>query len=135
MKDDKRRARLAALFGMAPPTQEELNEAVDKSREAEAALAYYNEPSRFKEVTCKQCGLRFAVNRGSVAYCSDSCRRKMLADIGIEWDPNKTPEERWKPGVEPFIVTPQALQAIQVRQAYQVLVDAGLVPELESSGV
>ena len=114
MKDEKKKERLAELFGLAlpeapkPPTPDD--EAA--SRAADATLVYFQTPEFFREVDCKRCGHKFAVNMASVAYCSDDCRKHSLADIGIEWDPTKKPQERWGRHV-PLVVPPQALELVQ----------------------
>lgn len=113
MKDDKKRARLAELFGIEEhlPTEPEpsvTEKQETTSREAEAVIAYVHRPHEFKRVACKWCESVFAVNRANVAYCRDECRIKYLASIGIKWDPSKPQEERWD-YVEPLTVPPQAL--------------------------
>lgn len=114
MGPDKKRERMAALFGIDIPTPEQLKRKDDRSREAEAVLAYYAvKPGTFIERTCKHCSKMFAVNRGSVAYCSDECRTSALAAIGIVWDPTKSIEERWSPGAEPLTVTPRVLEVMK----------------------
>lgn len=122
MKSEKRKSRLAELLGIdgppPPPTKEELIARGTISREAEAVLAYASGEIKFVQRECKQCGFVFAVNRTSIAYCSDTCRQHaMLSDWKIVWDPNsRSPEERWSAqagGAEPLIVPPSALPLIQ----------------------
>lgn len=114
MKDEKKKERLAALFGLelpeapAPPTPDDEM----ASRSADATLIYFETPEYFREVECKRCGHKFAVNMASVAYCSDDCRKKSLADIGIEWDSSKPPAMRWGRHI-PLVVPPQALALVQ----------------------
>jgi len=99
-KEERNRNKLAELFGLqehlpteATPTQQ--IQTNNKSREAEAVLAYVDEPKKFKQRPCKNCESVFAADRGNVAYCSDDCRKHALAQIGIIWDPDKDPRERW----------------------------------------
>lgn len=119
MKESIKQARLAALLGLeAPkePTRTEREHAIQVSREAEAVIMYATTPQGFKERDCKTCGHRFAVNRASIAFCSDLCRREHLGSLGIDWDPNRTPEDRWNfrtGGLEPLVVPPAALTLVQ----------------------
>lgn len=103
MKEEKKRARaadkLAELFGLQEHLPTELPSPTiisnNKSREAEAVLAYMDSHKRFAQRPCKWCESTFASDRGNVAYCSDLCRQKALAELGILWNPNKDPRERW----------------------------------------
>lgn len=100
MKEDKRRERLAALFGLeehlpTEPTPDVVIEKQTTSREAEAVAAYIAHPQKFTRKKCKECNEDFASDRGNVAYCSDNCRKNFLASIGIVWDPKKPPSQRW----------------------------------------
>lgn len=111
MKDDKRKERLAALLGLelpAEPTPEEIEAKNLVSREAEAVLAYVENPSGFRERECNNCGRVFAVNLGHVAFCSDHCRQVALESKGIRWDPTKKAEARWG-GTVPLVVPAEAI--------------------------
>lgn len=114
MKDEKKKERLAALLGLALPEQPKEPTVDDQlaSREADATLIYFETPENFRELECKRCGHMFAVNMASVAYCSDHCRQATLADIGIEWDMAKSPNERWGRHI-PLVVPPAALTLIE----------------------
>lgn len=94
--------------------------------EAEAVLLFLEKPARFAFKPCKRCNEMFGTNYRSVAYCSDNCRKKSLAKIGIRWDPTKSPEERWA-GEAPVILPPPVVKFLR---------DAFDLPELtiESSG-
>lgn len=119
MKAETKKAKLAELLGIEIPTEGKRTEQQTASREAEAVLAYYEDSSTFAEKMCKYCEQVFAVNRGCVAYCSDKCRTKALADIGIDWDSAKPVEERWalyqgsKQTAEPLTVPPSALAVLK----------------------
>lgn len=120
MKDDARKRKLAALFGMdvpKPPTKQQIIDKDSISREAEAALAYADDPKRMIQRECKQCGLVFAVNRSCIAYCSDVCRQHALSAMGIDWNPkSRTPEDRWSAqtgGREPLTVPPKVLELLK----------------------
>jgi len=100
MKEDTKRAKLAALLGLeehlpTEPTPDQAIEQQTASREAEATAAYIAQPQRFIRKKCKECEAEFASDRGNVAYCNDNCRKNWLARIGIIWDPKKPPSQRW----------------------------------------
>lgn len=102
MKEETRRAKLAAMFGLeehlpTEPTPDAKIEQQTASREAEAVAAYIAQPQRFTRKICKleSCQKEFASDRGNVAFCCDTCRKEWLAAIGIVWDPKKPPSERW----------------------------------------
>lgn len=121
MKEETRLKRLqakaAAAFGVVLPpavepiTDQQLKANQDVSREAEAVIAYINDPRKFIQKECDSCGGTFAVNRGNVARCSDDCRTRWLARRGIIWDPNKDPSERWD-FREPLVILPQVLSPL-----------------------
>lgn len=111
MKEETKRAKLAAMFGLEIPTEpspDVKQEIQTTSRDAEAVMAYVHRPQEFKRVACKWCESVFAVDRANVAYCRDECRKKALAEIGIIWDPRKPQEERWDYR-EPLTVRSEAL--------------------------
>lgn len=86
----------------------DLNQQDAARREADSVVLYVENPALFRETDCRQCGRHFATNYGSVAMCSDKCRRDWLRNIGIEWNPNKSQDERWA-GRIPLVVPPDAL--------------------------
>lgn len=162
-KEERNRQKLAELFGMqehlpTEPTPSQNIVADNKSREAEAVAAYLEKPKEFTKRTCKwsECGEIFAANRGNVAYCSDTCRQKFLASMGIIWDPTKDPRERWDYKVvmtdtgemqlsektrEPLTVPPPALVVadlaleFQAQQDIAVGQDAPAVSDVPSAPV
>lgn len=90
------------------------------SREAESLIQFISAPQSFARITCRSCGQDFLVNRANVALCSDKCRANELAELGIEWDWSKAPEQRWyvssqngKLTNEPLVVMPPALRALE----------------------
>lgn len=78
-------------------------------READAAILFIENRNVFREVHCKQCSRLFAVDYQSVAMCSDNCRIEFLRNLGIEWNPLKTQNERWA-GRIPLTVPPAAIE-------------------------
>ena len=141
MREHKKRERLAALLGLDTPTKAcgppRRVAQENRSREAEAVIQFVEAPRTFAVVRCKHCGLEFLVNRGNVAMCSDSCRAKSLAEIGIEWDWSKSPEERWyvasvlsKTTNEPLIVPPKALIALrEVLRVWEPIAESSSLDE------
>lgn len=118
MSDEIKKKRLAELLGMELPVEapklskEQIKSAQDISREAEAVLFYIFDSRKFIQRECTNCGYTFAVNRGNVGYCSDTCREHALAKIGISWDHNKDQDERWD-FREPLEVPPQVLKHLE----------------------
>lgn len=91
----RNQAKLAQLLGIQVPDGPVIT-SEDASREAEAVLAYYDDPTKFIVKKCKQCGEAFRVNRSNVAYCMDACRARALKAIGLTWDPTRTAADRWR---------------------------------------
>lgn len=108
MKEDTKRAKLAALLGIPVEEIRPTASAETARREADATILFLENPKGFRQATCKQCSRQFATNYGSVAMCSDQCRIQWLRNIGIEWDRTKKQEERWG-RVVPLTVPPDAL--------------------------
>jgi len=109
---DKERAKLAALLGIDAPAPVNTQEQETVSREAEATLAYMEDPKHFIRKTCKMCNRTFAHTRGAVAFCSDTCRAEGLALIGIQWNWLRPPDQRWRHMPEPLVVPPEAITVI-----------------------
>jgi hypothetical protein len=82
--------------------------------EAEAVLLALEKPARFEYKICKreECKEPFGTNYRAVAYCSDNCRAKELAKIGIHWNPSKPPELRWG-GEPPLIIPPSVVKLLR----------------------
>jgi len=104
MKREKKHARsrnkLAELLGIDAPEEKPTGPSArrvrnDASREAEAVLGYIRNPGSYDERACRRCKGLFMSDRANVALCSDTCRAAELADIGITWDWNKEPDQRW----------------------------------------
>lgn len=145
MREHKKREKLAALLGLDAPTKasgppRKVTQE-NRSREAEAVIQFVETPRAFAVVKCKNCKQEFLVNRANVALCSDSCRAKDLAKIGIEWDWSKNPSERWyvasvlsKITNEPLIVPPQALVALRevLTSVWEPISEASSLDEAES---
>lgn len=109
--------RLMAEEGFALKGKPE--DAQEQSRQAEAIAKFIRNPADFGEKTCGECRRMFLVNYPSVGYCSDICRKAHLRSKGIQWSPDKTPQERWAPADIPLTIPPDAL-AVLVSLASQV---------------
>lgn len=89
----------------------------DKMRQAQAVLYYFQfNGDGFKTKICKTCEQPFAYNYSSdgVGYCSITCTARALEKIGLQWDPRKPPEQRWRLCV-PAVVPPQVLSLMESR--------------------
>jgi len=82
------------------------------TREAEAVLLHLYHVKTLKQVTCQNCDEPFATNYAYMRHCSDECLRRTLDKMGLTWDPEKTPEERWQ-GQPPSVVTFKTLQVLK----------------------
>jgi hypothetical protein len=80
--------------------------------EAESTIYYVSVRGKgFTDKICKQCDEPFTTTYRAVNYCSELCRYKSLAEIGIAWNVNgKTDLERWG-GRIPKVLGPQAFKA------------------------
>lgn len=130
MSDEIRKQRLAEALGIeyVPPVADtpEVKEAKAlASREAEAVLLYTENPKKFVEKMCLECHRPFAVNRTSIGYCSDACRKVALEARGLIWNVSADdPKERWssgRAGPEPLTVPPVVLELLREPQADQVV--------------
>jgi hypothetical protein len=83
------------------------------SMDAEAVLLFLRKPAAFTFKVCKrtECGEAFGTDYHAVAYCSDRCRVKSLAAVGLQWDPTKSPEQRWG-GEPPLLLPPEAVSVL-----------------------
>lgn len=122
MRADKKALRalqkLADLTGESLESLQKLAAPTDtpetKSNHAEAVLAYAEAKGKGWETKiCKSCNEAFAaLPYPKVAYCTNTCRAKSLADIGILWRPNRTESERWD-RVIPLVVPAPALAILE----------------------
>jgi len=92
-----------------------LESSEDLIRQATAvANFYYSTEEEWYFKDCSYCGEEFFFSWTSkgVGYCTISCAKKALEKIGIKWDPNKSPTERWGRCI-PAVVPPQAVKLVQ----------------------
>src|SRR6266542_3443486 len=67
----------------------------ESQREAESVMALAAVQEKFCMKVCKWCERPFVTNYACVAYDKEECRALALAELGIKWEPNKPPEQRW----------------------------------------
>lgn len=58
-------------------------------REAQGVIYFLQAPALFQSKVCKHCTHPFLVSRLYVAYCSYTCIRASLKEMGFEWDKGK----------------------------------------------
>lgn len=58
-------------------------------REAQGVIYFLQAPALFQSKVCKHCNHPFLVSRLYVAYCSYTCIRASLKEMGFEWDKGK----------------------------------------------
>lgn len=94
----------------------------ESALEAEAVLLYFRTKGKeFRKQKCPECNRTFAHKYYIPTknfMCSNECRRAFLKRIGIEWNPSKSPEERWgmsgaSKGTIPLIVPPTAYEIVE----------------------
>lgn len=81
---------------------------------ADAVLQFIEKPARFTKKKCKWdvCTEVFFTNYRAVSFCSNHCRARYLrTQIGIEWDPTKTEQERWG-GEPPLVIPPHVVKKL-----------------------
>jgi hypothetical protein len=102
----------------------------DKTIQAVAVEEFLSTKRSFRFETCRWCGETFAYHHrvSSVKHCSVQCNHQTLKAMGLAWNPDKSPQERWGVSV-PAVVPPTALQALY--NIYVLLKDRfdGIDPE------
>lgn len=93
---------------------QDIEHPLEIAQEAEAVISYVKNPKRFTQRRCnlEECGRPFATDYGSVAFCSNKCRKDHLESLGIQWNYQKTPQERWESRF-PLVVGPDAYALLQ----------------------
>lgn len=59
---------------------------IQEFRAAQGVIYFLQAPKLFTPKICHHCGENFLVSRNSVGYCSYTCIKNSLADLGIDWD-------------------------------------------------
>jgi len=116
-KQERHNKRLAQLLGIDPEAVQAMRSkerSDDIIREAQAVLLFIERPEAFISKKCDQCHAAFLTTYQFVSCCSTDCRIKSLANIGIDWNPLHSPEERWKRSKIPteYSIPPRALQIL-----------------------
>lgn len=121
MKESTRRRkedeRLAELLGKSLEEIQAMRgveETDSKFREAQAVHLFLEKPDAFKSKVCQECFGVFLTTYQYVSVCSMNCMIKSLEKIGIDWNPFRTAEERWKRASIPigYQIPPQALKIL-----------------------
>ena len=118
-KAEREKAKLAALFGIdmevvkASNTQAETRD--DRMNQAQAVVRFLTDPKRFIRKECRTCKNMFVTDYKHIDTCSMQCLKDALESLGLVWNPDKSPEERWGTMMRdyPLIVPPQALRVIR----------------------
>jgi hypothetical protein len=112
--DEKLEMALGLVGKPKPRIRKEIHEDKEAiAREAEGVLLHLRRVDTLMQKECLECHRTFATNYHFAGRCSDDCIKASLHGIGIEWNPEKTPQERWNgPGVNgeiPTIISPETL--------------------------
>ena|SRR6478752_4066363 len=113
--DSEELAEVLGIVGKPKPrVRKEIHEDKEAiAREAEGVLLHLRRVDTLMQKECLECHRSFATNYHFAGRCSDDCIKASLSRVGIEWNPEKTPQERWNgPDVNgeiPTIITPDTL--------------------------
>jgi len=113
--DSEELAEVLGIVGKPKPrVRKEIHEDKEAiAREAEGVLLHLRRVDTLMQKECLECHRAFATNYHFAGRCSDDCIKASLSRVGIEWNPEKTPQERWNgPDVNgeiPTIITPDTL--------------------------
>lgn len=113
-KNARHDAAIAELLGISVEevqSQRIKEERDAKAREAQAILLFLEHPDKFISKFCDKCHQIFMTSYQFVSVCSSKCRIAALADVGIDWNPMRTADERWKRAQIPvdYTIPPDAL--------------------------
>ena len=101
MKQETRLSKLAELLGIKTEVEVHVEKANNRNkfievpeetiqdfRAAQGIIYFLQAPELFSMKICKwrECQQPFAVSRQFVAYCSYTCIKDSLAEIGIDWN-------------------------------------------------
>lgn len=81
-------------------------------REAELVVKHLERGLVPELKECKWCKSKFAADYKYMAHCSDDCLRATLENMGLRWDPSKSPAERWQTPQIPSTISPQAMEVL-----------------------
>lgn len=60
--------------------------AIQEFRAAQGMIYFLQAPKLFSAKICHHCGANFLVSRNAVGYCSYTCIKNSLAELGVVWD-------------------------------------------------
>lgn len=105
-QQEKALAEALAMLAANNIDVSEMPQAVETDyRSNDAVAVFASWPDHFKPNVCRNCGKTFAVNKKSVGFCSDLCRREdWRKTTGLEWNRIST-HDVWD-GDPPMIITP-----------------------------
>lgn len=108
---------LEKLIGVVAAPKSRIRKEVTEVRQAirrEAELVVKHlQMKRVPRITqCQNCKESFSTDYEFNKHCSDECLRRTLEKLGLKWNPDKTPEERWQAEEIPSTITPTTLKAI-----------------------
>lgn len=120
ISDETKRKRLmeqaAALLGIETEevkalVTENVETYEEKIKEVESVIDFFSTKREYHFEVCKGCGQAFTYSFRfqGVKHCSSNCANKTLKQLGLSWNPHKSPQERWGRTV-PAVVPPTALQ-------------------------
>lgn len=96
---------IEAVKEKMPIEEIERYERDEKSFQAESVIAYLGSMEDFYRLHCRGCGKDFVASYSKVTTCSIRCLRKVVEELGLTWNPEKSPEERWRPNT-PHLTEP-----------------------------
>lgn len=130
-KNSTRRAALLDLWDDDEEVQSLLKEKLpveelerfdrdEASMQAEAVIAYCGSMEEFFRLHCRACGREFVASYARITTCSIRCLQVEVEKLGFDWNPYKSPEDRWRPKTvhltEPLRRAKESLTDYQGRQ-------------------
>lgn len=141
MKESTKQRKLieqyAELMGISIEEVDEMRKKSatnDHIREAEAVLIFLEHPDAFITKICSECRRSFVTTYKYVSNCSITCQIKALSKIGIDWNPVRSADERWRRAKIPvhYTVSPDALAVLIDIAKSNTASQESLVSELPS---
>lgn len=116
--DDPELEKLLVLAGMPKSKIRAISAERQEVLRREAELVFKHLYNQKKPLTtvCKNCEELFVTDYEYAKHCSDECLRRSLEKLGLAWNPEKTPQERWNAVQPPCIVEPESVKAVWPEQ-------------------
>lgn len=105
--DDEELSELAEISAKRPNSEK-----AKAFKEAELVLYSLEHVHSVMTVKCKKCNEEFQTNYYYNKYCSENCLKEALSDRGLEWNPERSPEERWQ-GKPPGVIEVTTLRRLR----------------------